>query len=120
MTGPVRRRPVVRDLAVGAGASGTALYLTFFGTAGTVEVATLVATVTALIWFATVDAHRLRDDRGRPHLLLFLLALTGASLVLAATLMLRTATLFLALALVVAAVAAGLWRAVWRGSVAGG
>jgi hypothetical protein len=114
---PARRplRPVLRDLAVGIGASAVALYLTFVGTAGAVEVATLAATVAAFIWFATVDAARLIDGRGRPHPTLFLLAATAVALVLATTLMLRTATLFLSLALSAAAVVAGLWRAVAAG-----
>lgn len=123
MTGDQARRPLrpaARDLGIGIGASAAALYLTFFATAGAVEVATLAATVAGLIWFATVEPRRLLDERGRPHLTLFVLAGAAMALVLATTLVLRTGTLFLSLGVAVGAVTSGLWRAVVAGYHPGG
>jgi|FLYL01.1.fsa_nt_gi hypothetical protein len=101
-----------RDLAIGIGSAVLLLWLTFFATAGTIEVATLAATVATLVWVVGVDPRRLVDERGNPRLLLATLAAAGVMLVLTSLVMLRSGTLFLALAVVMAAVVVGAVRAV--------
>ncbi len=87
----------------------------FFAGPGTVEVATLVAAVVSLIWFATVDAGRLVDDRGRPNAMLFGLAFLGGALLVTAAALISTGISFLTLAAGTAALVTGLTRAIrWR------
>lgn len=109
---------MVRDLAFGMIAAAVALWLTFFAGSGTVEVATLAATIVAFVWFATVESARLVDENGRPQLMLFGLAfLAGALLVTAAT-FLSTTTTLLTLAVGALAIITGLVRAI-RHSIVG-
>ncbi len=90
---------------------GFILWLTFFGTAGFVELATLLVVVALLIWFATVDPVRLMDAPNRPSLMLFFLGLVGCGLVLTAALILETGTLLLIAVLTLIALGVGLSRA---------
>ena len=87
------------------------LWLTFFGTAGFVDLATLAAAVVLLIWFATVDPTRLMDPPGRPSLMLFFLGIVGFALVLTAALVIGTGTLLFIAAITLAAVGIGFSRA---------
>ena len=101
-----------RDLTLGVGAVGAILWLTFFASPGSVEVATLIASVGMAIWFASVTAHRLVDHRRRPHPMVFSLAGLAAMLVLVAATVISTATLFLVVAVTVSGATAGLIRAI--------
>lgn len=105
------KRRFLRELASGTAMVGFILWLTFFGTAGLVEVATLVVAVAVLIWFATVDPVRLMDSPDRPSLMLFFLGLVGCGLVLTAALILETGTLLLIAGLTLIALGIGLSRA---------
>jgi hypothetical protein len=109
------RHRTIRDLALGIGASFFVLWLTFFGSAGAVEVFTLVAAVGALIWFASVDPERLVDGNRRPHPMVFGLSLLAGALVLTSMLVMQSATLFLVVAVMAAALVIGLTRAVRHG-----
>ncbi len=109
--GEERLRRFLRDLGIGIGTAAVALWLTFFGTAGAVEVSTLVAAVAAAIWFATVDAARLVDAGGRPSVMVFGLAGVAATLVLTSMVALGSATLFLVLAITLAGFVTGIVRA---------
>lgn len=109
-----------RDIGTGIAVAGGALYLTFFGTRGATEVATLAVGVATLIWFSTVDPRRLADERGRPHLLLFGLAAIGVALTTVAAVVLQTGTLFLLGTVVAAATLIGIVRAIRFGFLAGG
>ncbi len=106
------RRRFVRDLASGVFTVGFILWLTFFGTEGFVELATLAAAVGMLIWFATVEPSRLLDGPRQPSTTLFLLALLGFALVLTAALIIGTGTLLLIALLTLLAVVVGFSRAV--------
>lgn len=108
-------RRTARDLALGIGAAFFVLWLTFFGTAGAVEVFTLVAAVGALIWFASVDPERLVDGNRRPHTMVFGLSLLACALVLTSMLVMQTATLFLVAAVMAAALVIGVTRAIRHG-----
>lgn len=118
MTGPAERGHSERDrlrfakeLAAGIGVVAFLLWLTFFGTAGLVEIATLAMAVTTLIWFATVEPERLTDGTRTPSLMLFLLAAMASAVVLTAALIMGTATLFLVALITFTAVGVGLVRA---------
>lgn len=106
---------MTRHLAFGLAATAVILWLTFFSGPGTVEVATLGATVVALAWFATVDPERLVDHDGRPHVVLFGLALVGGALLTSAASLLSSSTLLLTFALGTAAFVTGVVRAVRHG-----
>ena len=108
-------KPMVRDMAFGLGSVVVVLWLTFFAGPGSVEVATLTAAVVALIWFATVDPARLVDERRRPHVMLFGLAMLGGALLLTAASILASGTTFLTLGVGAAALVTGLVRAVRYG-----
>lgn len=108
----IDRRRFVRDLAAGIVTVGFVLWLTFFGTEGFVELATLAAAIAMLIWFATVEPHRLMDRPRQPSTALFLLAVTGFAIVLTAALIIGTGTLLLIALLTFVAVAVGLGRAI--------
>jgi len=103
---------LVRDLGLGIGVSASVLWLTFFGTAGAVQMATLIVAVGALIWFSTVEVPRLRDDRGRPNMMLFGLTAVAGALVVTATVFIGTPTVFVIGAIVVAAATIGIVRAI--------
>ncbi len=75
--------------------AAVALWLTFFGSIGLVQVATLAAAVVAFIWFGSVDPRRLVGPSGRPHPMVFGLTALGIALVVTAAVLLQTATLFL-------------------------
>jgi hypothetical protein len=107
------------EVGLGLAVASGALYLTFLGTAGMVQVATLLVTGGILIWFATVEPGRLIDAGGRPRALLFGLAGLGLAVALASALVLGTATTLLLLAVAVAAVVVGLTRAVRFGHLQG-
>ncbi len=109
--GPDRRR-FFRELASGIAMIGFLLWLTFFGTEGFVELATLAAAVVMLIWFATVEPSRLMDSPRQPSVMLFLLAAMGFAVVLTAALILRTGTLLFVALLTLVAVGVGFARAV--------
>jgi hypothetical protein len=100
-----------REIAFGITASAVMLWLTFFATPGAVVFATLAVAVACLIWFATVETARLRDDRGRPHVMLFGLTLVAGALVVTAAVFIRTPTVFLVGLVVIAAGVTGLARA---------
>jgi hypothetical protein len=106
------RRRFVRDLASGILTVGFILWLTFFGTEGFVELATLAGAVAMLIWFATVEPSRLMDGPRHPSTTLFLLALMGFALVLTAALIIGTGTLLLIALLTLVALVVGLSRAI--------
>ena len=95
----------------GIGAAFTVLWLTFFASPGAVVVATLVASVVVLIWFATVETERLQEDNGRPHPVLFGLTLLAGALVVTAAVFISTPTVFLVGIVVIAAAVVGLVRA---------
>jgi hypothetical protein len=100
------------DLTFGIVAAFTVLWLTFFASAGTVMVATLIAAVIVLIWFSTVETMRLSDAGGRPNLMLFGLTALGGALVVTAAVFISTPTVFLIGAVVIAAAIVGFVRAV--------
>jgi hypothetical protein len=106
------RRRFLRELASGIGMIGFLLWLTFFGTAGFVEVATLAAAVVMLIWFSTVEPARLMDAPRQPSVMLFLLAVMGFAVVLTAALIIGTGTLLFVALLTLVAVGVGFARAV--------
>jgi uncharacterized membrane protein len=91
---------------------GFLLWLTFFGTEGFVELATLAAAVVLLIWFATVEPSRLMDGPRQPSVLLFLLAILGFAVVLTSALIIGTGTLLLVALLTLVSIGVGLFRAV--------
>ncbi|MFP5333235.1 MAG: hypothetical protein ACLGHX_12865 [Acidimicrobiia bacterium] len=101
-----------RELTFGIVTAAAVLWLTFFATPGTVVVATLAVAVAALIWFSTVETARLRDDTGRPHLMLFGLTLVAGALVITAAVFISTPTVFLVGLVVICAAVVGLVRAV--------
>jgi len=94
------------------GTAAVLIWLTFFATPGAVELATLVAVGVALWWFATVDPVRLVDEAGRPHLVLFTLAIVGTALLVTAAALISSATTLLMLGLGIAAIVVGLVRAI--------
>lgn len=100
-----------RDLLFGIGVAFVVLWLTFFASPGTIVVATLIAAVVVLIWFATVETQRLLDPTGRPHLLLFGLTLLGGALVVTAAVFISTPTVFLVGLVFIVAAVVGLVRA---------
>lgn len=106
------RRTFVRELASGVAMVGFLLWLTFFGTEGFVELATLAAAVVMLIWVSTVEPTRLMDSPRQPSVVLFLLAGMGFSVVLTAALILGTGTLLLVALLTLVSICVGLTRAV--------
>lgn len=106
---------MVRDLAFGLVSVFALLWMMFFAGPGTVEVATLAAAVAALIWFATTDPTRLVDQAGRPHPILFGLALLGIGLLVTAAAIFASSTTFLTLVVGMTALITGVVRAVRRG-----
>ena len=104
-------RSVLFGLAVCAGL----LYMFFFATAGSVQVAVLVATIAMLIWFGTADPARMVDSHRRPHWRLFLLAGLGLALLISAMLALSSGTMLLTLAIGLVAIGIGLVRAIRHG-----
>lgn len=110
----LRRRRFLRDLGIGTGTAAAVLWLTFFGTAGAVELATLAGVVAGAIWMATVDPRRLVDPAGRPSLMLFGLAAVATALVLTSMVVLGSATLFLVMGIAFVGFVAGLSRAIGR------
>lgn len=105
------RARFAKELASGIGMVAFILWITFFSTAGFVEIATLAVAVAMLIWFATVEPERLMDGPRRPSSMLFLLASLACAVVLTATLIFGTATMFLVTILTFGAVVVGLVRA---------
>lgn len=101
-----------RHLVFGIAAAAGALWLTFFASVTAVLVATLAAAVVVLIWMSTVDTARLRDEHGRPHLVLLGLAATGSALVVTASVLMRTLTGFVVGLVVVVAAVVGIVRAI--------
>ena len=91
---------------------GFLLWLTFFGTEGFVELATLAAAVVMLIWFSTVEPGRLMDSPRQPSVMLFLLAVMGFAVVLTAALILQTGTLLFVALLTMVSIGIGFARAV--------
>ncbi len=106
------RRRFIRELAAGIAMIGFLLWLTFFGTEGFVELSTLAAAVAMLIWFATVEPARLMDGPRQPSTMLFLLAIMGFAVVLAAALIIGTGTLLFIALLTLVAIGVGFVRAV--------
>lgn len=94
---------------------GFLLWLTFFSAPGAVEVTTLGVTALSLVWFATVQPHRLVDESGRPQLMLFGLATMALALLVTAATFLSSATTFLILLVGIAAIVTGLTRAIRYG-----
>lgn len=109
---------MARSLAFGITVAAALLWLTFFAGPGSVEFATLALTALALWWFATVDPARLVDERGRPQVMLFLLAVVGLALLVTAAALIATTTTFLILAVGVTGIITGLVRAVRHGMAA--
>ena len=108
---PARSPNAVRDLAIGIVSIAFILWITFFSTAGFVEIAMLGLAVGLLIWFSTVDPERLLDPPNRPSLMLFFLATVGIALMLTGALILQTGTLLFATSIGFISVAIGLVRA---------
>ena len=106
------RKKFFRELASGIAMIGFLLWLTFFGTEGFVELATLAAAVVMLIWFATVEPIRLMDSPRQPSVMLFLLALLGFAVVLTAALIIGTGTLLFVALLTLVSIGVGFARAV--------
>lgn len=106
------RRKFFRELASGIAMIGFLLWLTFFGTEGFVELATLAAAVVMLIWFSTVEPTRLMDSPRQPSVMLFLLAAMGFAVVLTAALIIGTGTLLFVALLTLISIGVGLARAV--------
>jgi uncharacterized membrane protein len=106
------RRKFFRELASGIAMIGFLLWLTFFGTAGFVDLATLAASVVMLIWFSTVDPTRLMDAPRQPSVMLFLLALMGFAVVLTAALIIGTGTLLFVALVTLVSIGIGFVRAV--------
>ena len=106
------RRKFFRELAAGIAMTVFLLWLTFFGTEGFVELATLAAAVVMLIWFSTVDPRRLMDSPRQPSLMLFLLALMGFAVVLTASLIIGTGTLLFVDLVTLVSIGVGFARAI--------
>ena len=68
--------------------------------------------VVALIWVATVEPARLRDDGDRPHLILLGLAAISGALAVTAAVFIGTPTVFLTGSVILAATVVGLVRAI--------
>lgn len=105
----------LKSVLFGLGVCAALLYMFFFATAGSVQVVVLLATIAMLIWFGTADPARMVDIRLRPHWRLFLLAGLGLALLISAMLVLSSGTMLLTLALGLAAIAIGLFRAIRHG-----
>ncbi len=116
MNGDRSRRGPARHFVGEAGwplaIAATAVWLTFFGSAGLVQVATLAAAVVTFIWFGSVDPARLVGPSGHPHGMVFGLTVLGVALVVTAAVLLQTATLFLVGLIVAVAGTVGFVRAV--------
>jgi uncharacterized membrane protein len=106
------RLKFVRELASGIAMIAFLLWLTFFGTEGFVELATLAAAVVMLIWFSTVEPTRLMDGPRQPSVMLFLLASMGFAVVLTAALIIATGTLLFVALLTLISIGVGFARAV--------
>lgn len=106
---------VIRDLAVGVATIAFILWITFFSTAGFVEIAMLGLAVGLLIWFSTVEPERLLDSPNRPSMMLFFLATVGLALMLTGALILQTGTLLFATGIGFVSVGIGLARALNHG-----
>lgn len=102
----------VKSVLFGLGVCAGLLYMSFFATAGSVQVVVLLATIAMLIWFGTADPARLVDNSRRPHWRLFLLAGLGLALLISAMLALSSGTMLLTLAIGLIAIAIGLFRAI--------
>jgi hypothetical protein len=83
-----------------------------FATPGAVEVATFLATLAMLVWFATVEPARLVDEQGRPQWRLFLLAGVGLAVLISAIRVLASGTMLLTLAVGFSALVVGAVRSV--------
>lgn len=106
------RRTPVRDLATGLTSVAVATWLFLFASPATIEVATLVAAISGLIWFATVDPARLREgDTGQPNIMLFGLASIGLALLISGLVVIGSITAYLAAGVGGSAVVVGLVRA---------
>lgn len=105
----------VRSVLFGLGVCAGLLYMFFFATAGSVQVAVLLATIAMMIWFGTADPARMVDSHRRPHWRLFLLAGLGLALLISAMLALSSGTMLLTLAIGLIAIAIGLFRAARHG-----
>jgi uncharacterized membrane protein len=106
------RLKFARELASGIAMIAFLLWLTFFGTEGFVELATLAAAVVMLIWFSTVDPARLMDGPRQPSVMLFLLASMGFAVVLTAALIIGTGTLLFVALVTLISIGVGFARAV--------
>lgn len=109
---------MARDLTLGIGFVAALMWLMFFATPGSIEVATLAVGVGALIWFATVPARRLIDRRGRPSVVVFGLAGLGAAVAIVASTVISTGTVFLLVGITLIAIVTGLTRAIRMGMMA--
>jgi hypothetical protein len=108
---------MARDLTLGIGFVVFLMWLMFFATPGSIEVATLAVGVALLIWFATVPAERLIDGRSRPSAGVFGLAGLGAAVVIVASTVISTGTVFLLVGITIAAIVTGLTRAIRLGMI---
>lgn len=108
---------MARDLTLGVGSVVGLMWLMFFATPGSIEVATLAVGVAALIWFSTVTPHRLVDGRGRPSVVVFGLAGLAAAVVIVASTVISTGTVFLLVAVTLSGLIVGLTRAIRVGLV---
>lgn len=106
------RRTPVRDLAIGVGVSMSVIVLTFFGTFGVVDAATLAATIVVLIWVSTVDPTRLVHANGHPAPMLLGLGAVAIALLFTAATLISTVTEYISLGVGVAAYVIGLVRAI--------
>lgn len=106
---------MVRSVGFGVASAAILIWLTFFATAGAVELATLVAVGVSFWWFATVDPSRLVDEAGRPHVMLFALAAVGTALLVTAAALISSATTLLMLGLGIGAIVVGMTRTIRHG-----
>ena len=102
----------VRSVLFGFAVCAALLYVTLFASAGSLQVAMLVAMAVVLIWFATVDPRRLVDQNLVVNWRLFGLAAVGLALVVAAMVALASGTMFLVLSVGILGLVVGTVRAI--------
>jgi len=71
MSGRERAAQAIRDVGLGAGTVGLAVFLTFWGSPAAIQAVFVLATIVVLVWTATTGVDRLRGASGWPRPLLF-------------------------------------------------
>jgi peptidoglycan/LPS O-acetylase OafA/YrhL len=105
----------LKTVLFGLAVCGGLLYMFFFATAGSIQVAVLLGTIAMLLWFGTAHPARLVDANGKPQWRLFMLAIVGLALLLSAMVALSSGTMLVTLAVGVVAIAVGVVRAIRHG-----